>query len=307
MGSGVIICLAILSLPEILNTSKPAPKPESKEETTPRPMKTARPPGEQLREIHRTIADNVEAHRVQREQMEEEWEEYKKEEAKRLAKEAEHAAWLESRKEWIENFPYKPTYHPTYTFDDPSLVGQALRERLQAEEKEIERLQFKMDNASTTEAEEAAWEELNAFEDELERREKTLKPKLILIEHHGFLRRFYENELRFTKEFEQVYRIAVEEGIDHPIAIAKAFDLLHDYHVKGRKDATIARVLMHSADLPSEFDTVPPLTMDQAERCRDRLIAEVPPEGFFKISRTAFCYVQKYEDELKPGDPILVR
>lgn len=156
-----------------------------------------------------------------------------------------------------------------------------------------------------TEAEEAAWEELNAFEDELERREETLKPELILIGHHGFLRRFYENELRFTKEFEQVYRIAVEEGINHPIA--KAFDLLHDYHVKGRKDATIARVLMHSADLPSEFYTMPPPTMDQAERCRDRFIAEVPPEGFSKISRTAFCYVQKDEDELQPGDPILVR
>lgn len=72
------------------------------------------------------------------------------------------------------------------------------------------------------------------------------------MDHHVFLRRFYENELRFTKEFEQVYRIAVEEGIDHPIAIAKAFDLLHDYHVKGRKDATIA-------GLPGEFDTVSPL------------------------------------------------
>ena len=81
MGSGVIICLAILSLPEILNTGKPAPKLESKEETTPRPTKTARPSGEQLREIHRTIAANVEAHRIHREQMEEEWEEYQKEEA----------------------------------------------------------------------------------------------------------------------------------------------------------------------------------------------------------------------------------
>ena len=64
---------------------------------------------------------------------------------------------------------------------------------------------------------------------------------------------------------------------------------------------------MHSADLPSEFDTVPSPTMEQAERCRDRLIGEIPSEGFFKISRAAFCYVQKYEDELKPGYPILVR
>lgn len=98
----------------------------------------------------------------------------------------------------------------------------------------------------------------------------------------------------------------MEEGIDHSIAIAKDFDLLYNYHVKGRKNATIARVLMHSV-LSSEFDTVPPPTMERAERCRDRLIAEVLFEGFFKIIRTAFCHVQKYEDELKPGDTILIR
>ena len=54
--------------------------------------------------------------------MAKEWEKYEKEEA--------HIAWLESRKEWIKNFPYKPTYHLTYTFDNPSLVGEVLRERL---------------------------------------------------------------------------------------------------------------------------------------------------------------------------------
>ena len=72
--------------------------------------------------------------------MEEEWEKYEKEEAERQAKEKAHVDWLESRKEWIENFPYKPTYHPTYTFNDPSLVGEALRERLRAKEKEVEQL-----------------------------------------------------------------------------------------------------------------------------------------------------------------------
>ena len=136
--------------------------------------------------------------------MGEEWEEYQKEEAEQPAKESAHVDWLESRKEWIENFPYKPSCYPTYTFDDTSLVGEALRERLRAEEKEI-----------------------------------------------------YENELRFTKKFEQVYRIA------------KAFDLLHDYHVKRRKDAVIARVIMYSEAFPDEFDTVPSPTIKQAERYRD--------------------------------------
>ena len=75
-----------------------------------------------------------------------------------------------------------------------------------------------MDNDSTLEEEKSAWEKLNAFEDDLERRENALRPKLILIGHHGFLYCFYESELRFTKEFEQDYRIA------------KDFDILRDYY-----------------------------------------------------------------------------
>ena len=42
------------------------------------------------------------------------------EEARRKAKEAEEAkenAWWESRHDWVERFPFEPTYHPEITFD----------------------------------------------------------------------------------------------------------------------------------------------------------------------------------------------
>ena len=89
--------------------------------------------------------------------------------------------WWESRKDWIERFPFQPTHHPEITFD-PDETDRKMRD---------------------------------------------------MVENHEFLRYFYENGLRYTKEFEQLYDIVqeeVEEKADNPIVLARTFRLLQRYH-----------------------------------------------------------------------------
>lgn len=54
-----------------------------------------------------------------------------------------------------------------------------------------------------------------------------------MVENHGFPRYFYENGLRYTKEFEQLYDVVQEEvgeKADNPIVLARTFRLLQRYH-----------------------------------------------------------------------------
>lgn len=128
--------------------------------------------------------------------------ELKRKEAERLAKEKADKEWWESRKEWIERFPFQPTYHPEITYD-PN-VFDVKKPKPQEE------------------------------------RDKAYKEMRDLVEKHGFLRYFYENRLRYTKEFEQLYDIVQEElgkgKADNPIILGRAFNALKVYHQANAQD-----------------------------------------------------------------------
>ena len=53
--------------------------------------------------------------------------ELKRKEAERLAKEKAEQEWWESRKDWVERFPFEPTYQPEITFD-PNVYAPKKRE-----------------------------------------------------------------------------------------------------------------------------------------------------------------------------------
>lgn len=46
---------------------------------------------------------------------------------------------------------------------------------------------------------------------------------------------------------------------------------------------------------------------EQAIAIRDRLINEIPSEGFLELPEVIWAYNGKYMGELKPGDPLLVK
>ncbi len=281
--------------------------------------------------------------------------ELKRKEAERLAKEKSEKEWWESRKEWIERFPFEPTHHPEITYD-PN-VFDAKKPKPQEE------------------------------------RDKAYKKMRDLVEKHGFLRYFYENRLRYTKEFEQLYDIVQEElgkeKADNPIILGRAFNALKAYHQANaqapeaiyQKNARVAlprpppprqtsmlasltpQQLEAYKDLPeserramtaelrasrskeyveqlrahhsapkyqikditwaeraesrkqiiignlcSHVQTDQPwMSQEQAREIRERLINEIPAEGFLEMGDAVFAYVHRYERELQPGDPLLIK
>ena len=49
------------------------------------------------------------------------------------------------------------------------------------------------------------------------------------------------------------------------------------------------------------------MSMEKATEIRDRLLNEIPAEGFLEMPETGSAYSEEYEYELKPGDPFLIR
>ena len=121
--------------------------------------------------------------------------------AERDTKEQAEKEWRESRKEWIERFPFEPTPHPEITHD-PDVYDPVSEEEWPEEKAE---LYSKMAS---------------------------------IVDNHTFLKGFYNSKLPYTEEFEQMYDIVKEElGEElHPIPLAKAFETIKDYHKAAQRE-----------------------------------------------------------------------
>lgn len=101
-------------------------------------------------------------------------------EAKAKKKDEEGTYW-KSRREWIENFPFQKTYHPTLTFDTEALNYDRLPKA-----------------------------EVICFPRKDERYWKMKK----LRNRHAQMRDFCKNPLRYSPEFEQIHYILTEGGVE---------------------------------------------------------------------------------------------
>ena len=58
-----------------------------------------------------------------------------------------------------------------------------------------------------------------------------------IFRNPGYMRHFFENETRFTAQFEQLYRILEEHGRgDNPMATGDIFECLRWYHADRKRD-----------------------------------------------------------------------
>ena len=236
---------------------------------------------------------NVEAARLQRETEEQydEGSDYLVEVIQklkeRMAYEKAEEEWWESRKEWVENFPFEPTHHPEIAYD-PSVYDARGS---------------------------AHWPE--------EKKDKAFWDMMQRVENHGFLRNFYESWLPYSEEFEQMYNIVKEEfgELDNTIVLGWTFNTLKDYHQAAQHDPN--EIYRENVTWGEEVESLKEgifghlqanpdegwqgIQVDQALAIRDRLINEIPAEGFIKMGKESLCYVSTYESELKPGDQLLIK
>ena len=221
-------------------------------------------------------------------------EEYKQElaakAAAKAAKEKAEREYWEDRKEWVENFPFEPTYHPELTYVPPQ--GEKWNVRDEAEEK-----------------------------------------MMFAVARHGFIRRFYENPLRYTRGFEMLVKIMEEYGYgNNPERIGNVYTAIKAYYERSIKaaedpegrasgitfnergystwqekanrahEAIAGNMLAKKRLLPGEEL----MHMETAFEIRDRILVEIPEEEFTQY-QGSFAYKHDYEKDLKPGDPLLMK
>ena len=145
--------------------------------------------------------------------------------------------------------------------------------------------------------------------------------------NHVFLRGFFENEARFTSQFEQLYHILEKHGRgDNPVAAGILFNNLWEYHQRSKKDpdetsrwysrrmgryktnAEVAEMFFESIVYTLHAERRWPdrefMPEDEAVTLRDRIIDEI--EGMDKMPDPNFAYNLTYEEDLKVGDSPLV-
>ena len=210
--------------------------------------------------------------------------------AAKAAKEKAEREYWEDRKEWVENFPFEPSYHPELTYVPPQ--GEKWNVRDEDEEK-----------------------------------------MMFAVARHGFIRRFYENPLRYTRGFEMIVKIMEEYGYgNNPERIGNVYTAIKAYYERSIKaaedpegrasgitfnecgystwqekanrahEAIAGNMLSRKRLLPGEEL----MHMETAFEIRDRILAEIPEEEFMQY-QGSFAYKHDYEKDLKPGDPLLMK
>ena len=182
-------------------------------------------------------------------------------------------------------------------------------------------------------AEDKLWQEF----EEAEKPDPEIMAERRIIMRHKQLAGFYEQNYRYLPEFEQAYRIFEEEGIaDNPIRLAHTMVGLENYFVTRRqanqhgademhpfqtrwdpktkqtqritwgeqleRDFYVVRNCVRSEWVAEPGEERP--SMDLAERIRDRLIAEILPDGFTG-NTFLFGLADPKDEDMVPGQSLL--
>ena len=209
---------------------------------------------------------------------------------------------------WKANFPFKPTYHPTFKYD-PTI--------------------YEVGNPETY-----SNESLGELGD--------------IVKIHGFLANFFENDLRYSAQFEQMYHILEEyDRHDNPYVLGEIFQFLRSYHEASNypSESLWHREVYYTEDAKVNEETLrmewnprwepvngkttwgdraesyadgicdnlhareewpgrEQLSTNVVEAIRDRLIHEI--HGVGKLKGDWFCRSGSHESALKAGDPLLI-
>ena len=259
--------------------------------------------------------------------------EQKAKEAERIAKEKADKEWWESRKEWVERFPFEPTHHPEITFDpeayDVGLVKNHgfLRNFYQS------RLPYTEE-----------FERMHDIIQEVTGEEKADNP-IVLAKTFRLLQRYHQTS---AQDPESIYRENAQAAIrpqpkrpDPPpsilaglspqqLAAYKAlpgavrremtaelrYNQRKEFAEKLRAYHAMPKYEVRDITWGEEAETLKRCIigrlMDQMEKSeavaiRERLLDEIPAEGFLKMGRGGFISRDRYIKELKPGDPLLIK
>ena len=253
------------------------------------------------------------------------------------------------QKDWIDNFPFRPGYHPDIVYDPENNIAHstekysAYREEKQKERQTAEDRYdrktheiWSMGDEMTTDEKHAACKKLRIEKEKAGKLDPEIEEQRRIMVRHKRLAGFYKQHYRYYPEFEQAYRIFEEEGLDaNPIRLAHTMVGLENYFVSKRQgmhdpdelhpvqtrwdpetkqrrritwgelieeDFRIVRNCVRSEWVAAAGEERP--SVELAERIRDRLIAEIPPDGF--TGQTfLFGLADPKDEDMVPGQSLL--
>ena len=267
------------------------------------------------------------------------------------AERAAYAKLYAEQKDWIDNFPFRPGYHPDIVFDPGNIAHSDAKYRAYREEKQEEREDaedrydrktheiWSMGDEMTTDEKHAACQKLRIEKEKEEagKLDPEIEEQRRIMDRHKRLAGFYKQQYRYLPEFEQAYRIFEEEGIaDNPIRLAHTMVGLEGYFVTKRqasqhdlnelhpfqtrrdpktrqthritwgeqleRDFYVVRNCVRSEWVAETGEERP--SMELAERIRDRLVAEIPPDGFTG-NTFLFGLADPKDEDMIPGQSLL--
>ena len=163
------------------------------------------------------------------------------------------------------------------------------------------------------------------------------------LDHHHKLKTFFESELRFSPQFEQIYRIMEKhDRTENPLALAGIFEVLTDYHKAARRDSeelvresdgrpsmqrkrvggpfesytwgerleTDKEVLRGLINSGYDWPYKEPMSDELVDSIIEELVNEVPGmadfRGDFTSAGEKLMILGEWGQSLKEGDPLLV-
>ena len=269
--------------------------------------------------------------------------EFKRQEEEQKALDEAEKAWWESRKDWVERFPFKPTHHPEIKFDPTAYQPGKASEWPKEKDKAYWDMKRRAEHHSLLKSFYNSWvrytEEFEQMHDIVQEELGESASTAVLAQTFDTLKAYHQAAQR---DPDSIYRenvevippdpepanttVEVDLGPDFqnlPLEKQKKIlaELSHAYteEMMARnnpqyevRDVTWAeqtemmkRCIVGALTNPEiGWEGIP---KDQAITIRDRLIDEIPAEGFLELPEVVFSPNGKDIGELKAGDPLLIK
>ena len=255
--------------------------------------------------------------------------------------------WWESRKDWVERFPFEPIPHPEITFDPTVYDSRKVFRGEWPEEKKDKAYWDMMRRVEHHSLLKSFYDSWVRYTEEFEQLHDIVQEELGEVGSTAVLAQTFETLKDYHQAAQKDPDAIFRENVRVELPVPEANELLEQEFVLGEDFFSLPeegqqvylaalleprrKAIRDQIDPPTERRDVTwaeetemlkecllgPLedlqiggegiTEEQALAIRERLINEIPAAGFLELPKVVFASNTKYEFQLKPGDPLLIK
>ncbi len=274
-------------------------------------------------------------------------EERKRKEEEQKAPDEAEKKWWESRKDWVERFPFQPTPHPEIKFDPTVYDSRKVFRGEWPEEKKDDAYWDMMRRVEHHSLLKSFYNSWVPYIEEFEQLHDIVQEELGESASTAVLAVTFRTLAKYHKAAQRDPDAIFRENVRVELPVPEANELLEQEFVLGEDFFSLPeegqqvylaalleprrKAIRDQIDPPTERRDVTwgeetemlkecivgaltnpeigweGISKERALAIRERLINEIPAEGFLKLPKVIFASNTKYEFQLKPGDPLLIK